>query len=335
MSDARQRRIDGRRAAVVASAAAAVALSIGVPAVVTAVSRGPGGADGRTDGRHQTIGGTARVPDGWRVESWGDLTWAVPGDWEYGTLDQWCALDGGTRTTPAPVVQRPDGVSTLVGCLPARGLGLQVSVGDPQPPTDPAEYVEGAAIGQRRFGQVTLTVSTADAELTARVLGTAHRYEGRDPNGCPAAAVPVALGDGGARSAPTAGRLSVCRYVRTGPDDSDDSGGWVLAQSELLTATESATARWALSAAPRGGGPDADPNGCSGWEAEQVVALRTSAGEVAWVHYDGCSGHGVELLGDGVRRLTVEVLRWAFTPGWSGGVDGAVPTPARFGGPTR
>jgi hypothetical protein len=326
MSESQGRRTRPRRALVVASAAAAVALAIGIPAVVSAVGgRGPArGAGGGDVQRGRTV--ARSVPDGWRVESWRDLTWAVPANWGYGTIDQWCADDDGVegRGRLAPVVQRPYGVSTLVGCGPPRGLGIEISVGGAAPSVDADDYVGGAAVAQKRFGAVTVTVSTRDEALTDRVLGTVRRFEGLDPNGCPAAGDPVGVGEGDGVRGPAAGLLSVCRYARPDPERAP---GWILDQSEQLSAVSSAQAWTALRAAPAGSGPDADPAECSGWEPEQVVALRTSAAEVAWVHVDGCSGRGVELLGDGAHRLTAEVLRWAFSPGWSGAVDGSLPLP--------
>ena len=326
MSDVQPGPGRGRRTAVLTAAAAvAAALAIGVPVVLSggaASGPGPGSED-------QARLGTGEVPQGWRVESWGDLTWAVPDEWGYGTIDQWCADRGdGRRSRAEPVVQRPNVLSTLVGCHPARGLGLQVSVGASAPATDPEAYVEGAAVAQRRFGDATLTVSTRSSQLTERVLATARRFQGLDPHGCPATADPVAARDGGAAGAPAVGgRLSVCRYALRGP-------GAVLDQSELLSAADSARAWEALGSAPEGTGPDADPDSCGGWPAEQAVLLRTAAEDVAWVHHDGCSDHGVALLGEGSRRLTEEVLHWAISPGWSGGWDGSVPMPQRLREPS-
>ena len=91
---ARSRARDRRRTKLV-GVAAAVALCVGVPTGVVALTRGSddtghrgpaaSGADGADD---------QGIPAGQRVESWHGVTALVPDSWGYGSLQDWCANNG-------------------------------------------------------------------------------------------------------------------------------------------------------------------------------------------------------------------------------------------------
>ncbi len=55
--------------------------------------------------------------------------------------------------------------------------------------------------------------------------------------------------------------------------------------------------------------------------------LVTSPDAQGWVTLDACHGFSW----DGTEHdLTADVLYWVLSPGWSGGVEGDVPMPAKF-----
>jgi len=163
-------------------------------------------------------------------------------------------------------------------------------------------------VGGRGIGGVLVSVATPDAEQAHRVLDSMRRIptEG-DPNGCPARLKP-----GGAT--PPEGGLSVCRYDETG----------ALEQSEVLFGEDAGKAVQALQAAPPAG-ECADAS--QGSQPHQVIVLESPGitGRVDLVH--GCSR--VQVDGD-VRDLTIAVMLWAISPGWTGSVDGDVPLPAEL-----
>jgi hypothetical protein len=141
-------------------------------------------------------------------------------------------------------------------------------------------------------------------------------------NGCPVHQDVPGIGRAGVLAAEDDGPLSVCRYALgvDGPNLEDAFAG-------------SRVTSDALRAAPRGTGPDAGPGTCEDWPEDTAVALVGDAGVVAWIHYAGCSGHGVD-LGDGdTRRVTADVMRVVMTPGWSGGTIGEIPLPDQVSDP--
>ena len=109
----------------------------------------------------------------------------------------------------------------------------------------------------------------------------------------------------------------MCRYT---------GDGW-LVQSELLSEADSAAFADAIAAAPLkglGGPACADVGPPSGFV---LAGSGEDLGTVRIVFEDECPGdRGVWLSGT-ARELTSDVLYWALSPGWSGGVDGSVPLP--------
>lgn len=257
------------------------------------------------------------LPDGWRWESFGDLQIGVPATWIPGRLSQWCVGATG-KERRAPRVERPFGVSTLVGCLGDGGYGLVLGpVGDRR--SEPAAPPD-AAVRRVAFDTARATIIARTSALANRVAATATRVTDVDVHGCaPDTALPR-IGSGGVTGDLGSQTISVCRYVRTG-------GRVLLDASEELTSADADALRAALAAAPSGRGPDADRSSCIRGPERQAVALVAAGRIGAWVHYDGCRGHGVEQSGGDLRRLTAGVLHWALSPGWSGGLTGAIPFP--------
>jgi hypothetical protein len=320
-------RLRSRRRTTMTVVAAAVAVAA-VPAVlaVTGPSRdaapGPGGP---TASESDTSPDPA--PAGERVESWRNLTVTVPDDWGYGGGSDWCA-DGGLGEEPEVV--RPEGVVRTIGCTPQNGYGLYFGDGSAirfvydsghvwqygwESPDQVEVYPEDAWLGFFQDGDHYLMVVTPDEATTRAVLESARVVGDHDPNGC-------AVRDRGALALGSDGRWSVCRY---GPD------GW-LRESVLLTASESAELEAAVGAAPVrrevencGEPTDLEPVG-------QVLAGSGGPlGLVSIVFESWCpEDNGIYLSGT-TRELTEDVMRFALTPGFSGGLDGSVPVPQEPG----
>lgn len=278
--------------------------------VSTAVSPDPTPTDFR---------GRAWIPDGWRSETYDGIEMAVPDSWRYGDLDQSCILPDDN-----PVYDRPGGFSTAVGCFGPQGYGVRFEeprAVDPDAlrPDSPSvdgkpvrEFPEGSAVRTATIGMTMVLLVLKDAALADRVIATVHAVGATDANGCTSTADVPGLGK--ATTVPdVGGNVSVCRYS---PDR-----GRHLEESELLSGADSAAARAALAAAPVGTGPDASRKNCIDTPGlEEVVELRTTAGPLAWVHFADCRGHGID-LGSSTRQLTKDVMYWALSPGWSGGID--------------
>ena len=257
--------------------------------------------------------GDPGLPSGFRVESWHDVSVDVPSTWGHGNLATWCLDDA-----PAPaahVVERPGGAVPAIGCgAPAQGYGLRFSAageGARAPRPRPSRSVTarrtrstpGSARPSRTgCGSRWSPGSAYDARY---VLSSVRAIEGVDDNGCPA----VASGSTGAAD-PV--EVAVCRY----------DGGSRLVQSERLTGDQAEAARAAVEAAP----PARRANDCRNPQGEHVVLVIGA--QVAEVQYTGqaCSDRGI-LVGDDRRELTSDVLYWALSPGWSGGVERWVPLP--------
>ena len=111
----------------------------------------------------------------------------------------------------------------------------------------------------------------------------------------------------------------MCRY---------SGDGW-LVQSELLTADQSEQFLAAVQAAP----PFAVVGECR-TQSEPVgrVAAGTDGdlGTVSIVFEDTCFQRRGVFFSGSSAALTEDVLYWALSPGWSGGVDGSVPLPREF-----
>jgi hypothetical protein len=323
LASAARARARRRRRSHVAGGAALVALAIGVPGAVVAL----GGDDGRGQdvgpANHGNTGvdpngddgdGQDSVPalaDGYRWESWHDVTIQVPDDWEYGSLSDWCV--GGP--TPTPRVQRPGTVANDILCEPASTYGLTFQVIDnkddflwPIVHQDSGGWPEKNVVGGRGIGGVLAMVATPTLEPAAKILDSMRAIgpEG-DPNGCRSRYTPDAAN-------PPEGALSVCRYDET----------WALEQSEALVGEDAGDAIRALQAAPEAG-ECADAS--QGSQPHAVVVLAAAGVSATVDLVEGCPRVTV----DGqVRELTPEVVYWALSPGWSGSVPGDVPLPSEL-----
>lgn len=301
---ARSRARSKRRSRLV-GVAAVVALALGVPTAIVATQASDSESPGRVadDPNADTVG----APDGFRYESWRDVTVLVPDSWGYGTLDQWCVGDEPER----PLVERPGGNSTLALCSPGFGHGVRFQTVDN---TDDFEWplveqtgdtwAPGTFVGARGRGGVLVEVALPDSALAAKILASVQVNVRVDPNGCPvnAESDPVVPGDS----------MTVCRY---------DVGGR-LQQSELLTGDKVSRAEKALHDAPAG-----ESRGCTAElrSDQQFIRLSSLAEDAeidlkcGWLTQRGET-----------RPLTPDILYWALSPGWSGSVPGDVSLPSEL-----
>ncbi len=294
-----------RRRNRLAGAAAVVALALGVPTAIVATQGSDSDSSDRVadDPNADTVG----APDGFRYESWRDVTVLVPDSWGYGTLDQWCVGDEPER----PLVERPGGTSTLALCSPGFGHGVRFQT---VPNTDDFEWplvqqagdtwAPGTFVGARGRGGVLVEVALPDSALAAQILASVQVNARLDPNGCPvdSSSDPVSPDDS----------MSVCRY--------DPSGQ--LEQSELLKGADVKAAELALWAAPAATATDCDAL------PAQTIRLTSSA-EDAGIDLS-C---GTFMVRGEARQLTEDVLYWALSPGWSGSVPGGVSLPSELRSP--
>jgi hypothetical protein len=303
---ARSRARDRRRTRV-AGVAGAVVLAVGVP---TAVLVARGAHDDQTPHRSGTSvakdpsGPGRTLPAGYHYESWHDVTIEVPDTWGYGSLSDWCA-DQGTLDTPR--VERPGTVHLDILCSPGSSYGVTFAPAQQDGTVDwpvaeqhSEAWPGGAFVGATTVGDVVVTVAAPDLLTAQGVISSAQRNERLDPNGCPI--------DSGSDPVVPAGTMAVCRYDATG----------LLEQSELLRGHDVDAAQAAVKGASR-----ASDEGCSPdtpGESRIRLASLTEDAEVSL----GCGSFSDQGV---LRTLTSDVLYWALSPGWSGGVDADVPLP--------
>ena len=326
LADGARARLLARRRTTMTVVAAAVTVAA-VPAVLAVMgpSRdagpGPGGPTASESSADPTPD-TDPVPAGQRVESWRNLTVTVPDGWAYGGGSDWCA-DGGLGQEPEVV--RPEGAVRTIGCTPQNGYGVYFGDGSAinfvydsghvwqygwESPDQVHVYPEDAWLGFFQDGANYLMVVTPAEATTRAVLESARVVRGHDPNGCAVRdGTDVAQGDGD--------RWSLCRY---------SGDGW-LAQSELLSTDESQRFEAAVADAPLDAG-EGEPCADVGPPDGRVAAGSGSdLGSISIVFESWCPSRNGIFLAGAVRELTPDVLYWALSPGWSGGVDGSVPLP--------
>ncbi len=288
-----------RRRRTTAAVVAAAAVVVAIPVTVSVVSgSGTGGAPDRDD---STVADS--LPADWRTETWHDLSVTVPPDWTYGGGSDWCTSGRGVEAT-TPQVSRPAGVIPTIACSPSYGYGAhfgEPSSGELPPGTEGvvqqyrgSRYPDGSWIGYASTGAAAVWVVTDDRTTTRQVLDSATPVGEVDANGC---ATRLEM------SAPSGSdRLSVCRY---------DRRGW-LEQSELLSPADSASARGAVAEAP---GAACTPDTVGG----TVVTLHASGFGYRLVLGGSCAG--VTDDAGTTKQATRDVLYWALSPGWSGGLS--------------
>lgn len=310
LADAARGRARTRRRTKLVGLSAAAVLAVAVPTVAVLATGGSGGGD-RQGVDTPVLDGPA---DGLRLETWRNVTVEVPEEWGYGSVNQWCTAD---VTTPSPVVEKPGIVTTLMLCEPGFGYGVtfadlrQGGVGGDIPvsqPTDDLGYPSGAWVGWRAIGEVGVTVSAADRATAEQVLASATLVEDEDPNGCAVDPnTPVESG----------GRMEVCRY---------DAEGF-LTQSELLSADDTAAAEAALAQVGTQDSSSCEGRGGVVPAPYVVMAARGSTYRVVF-EADDCSALGVFVGKETFGPLSEDVLYWAISPGWAGGISGDVALPA-------
>lgn len=271
---------------------------------------------------------SAAAPSTWRTESFRDLEVKVPPSWGHGTLSTWCLR--GRNEPGAPVVERPNGGVRSIRCAqPEEGYGIQffsTATFDPVAGdlTKPWRY--GWEPGQVKVYprdswlaiacatcEYAVRVVAPDRRTAERVVDSVRTVDGVDSHGCSVRRT---------ESAPrvATGTVAVCRY---------DGEGW-LEQGELLTGGDADAAVAAVDAAPTaqmayGPGPCKDPDNLPG-----EVLLREPGREVSVVFDSDCVHDLGVRYGDELYEVTDDVLYWALSPGFSGGIAGDVPVPERL-----
>ena len=275
-----------RRRRTTAAALVAVLVVIAVPVGVRLAAGGSGPQ-------------VTAVPDGWRTESFRDLTLQVPEDWGHQGGPDWCAGDG------RPAVTRTEGFLTNVDCRPRLSYGVRFRDVPPEVFPEPSGVPDDAVLELVGTSSTSAWVVAESEGQLAAIVASAHEIDGVDANGCPPVVAPDAEGSGE--------RVSVCRY---------DSGE--LDQSELLSVGDSARAGQAVDAAPR---DDGGFVACPESSREQPVITMRSAGLSAdLLPSSGCALSTRFLDGTRERLVTEDVLYWALSPGWRG-ADGDLPLP--------
>ncbi len=289
-------------ATAVVAAAAAVPLGLGLVEV--------GGEDpGVATGPDPVV---SQVPADWRFESYHNVEFAVPPTWGYGSLDGWCAA-GPSLAGRQPVVERPGAVVATIAC-PSSAYGVRVAG---SAPTDPPP---GAIVLDTTVGGTTVTVVAQDAEVAQTVIGSVRAIAGKDSYGCAATKQVPALGEmTGSSTIDRKDPVTLCRY---------DLGldGPNLSSSERVSKPADLESFWlGLDAGQPGVGPDSGPSTCIDSPESEALLVQVGDQEVAWVHYSGCAGHGIDVHGT-TLKLNEQVMYWALPRGGFG-LDGSIPLP--------
>jgi len=300
----------------VPAAAAVVLLAVvGVPLVVSQSvgSRAPAAgvpADARAERAPQsTAAGYDRpsaTPD-WRWESHRVLSYQVPSSWGYGwaPASDWCA--GGLQTKYGAIVDvalgdRPVRMILCPRAIPADQLPMFVTVRAAASPDRGWDLPSGWSITSKELNGYLLEVVHPDSEarVADEIVASVRPIGEADPNGCPATA---GLPDSSVGTRPE--RVSLCQY--------DLAKGRQLVASKQLVADAAQPVFEALTAAPKGSGPD-DPSCHVVGNTDVIVRLwKGSTAKDAVVRYAGCQGNGVTGL-DERRKLTREICHAVMVP---------------------
>ncbi len=335
LADGARDRARSRRRTVLALGTAAVAAAIAVPAALSFGGPEAGGPVTRdpsppVPSSSMSPSEAPPVPQDGRVETWRNLEVRVPGDWGYGELSTWCAAGGSLDDR---VVERPGGVVEAIACkAPQSGFGVQFfdpaaydpayAAGHVRRIAEHGPFPEGSWVGFQYAGEpatadAAVLVVAPSERVASDVLESARLVDGADGNSCPTrydADAPADLG----------GRMSVCRYT---------ADRW-LAQSELLSPAETDLALEAVEQAP--GTAYAPPCAAPAppeqvEEVSEFAVLLSGKGRMTVVWQGSvCADQGIVIDARERRLLTEDVVYWALSPGWSGGVDGGVPLPGEL-----
>lgn len=309
---ARSRSRRRRRARLVVAAAVGVAVAVPVGVAVLGDEGG---------GRPPTADDPAPAPEpdaDTRIETWHDVQVEVPASWGYGARSAWCT--GGDETVP--VVERPGGVVPMIACTPTYSYGVSWGSSSAISPVYPsghvwqyeagdiAEYAPGSWLGYWYEGDDLVQVNAADKETVQAIIDSVQVVDSVDGNGCP-----VTREEGFTTDSE---QMSVCRY---------DAGG-ELEQSELLSVEDTAAAIAALNEAPPGD-PGKPTTNCQGQQPERLVVdlITTDLNSEVIIQAPCPYRPGITSGGESFQELTEDVLYWALSPGWSGGLQQGVPLP--------
>lgn len=280
---ARLRRRRRMTAVVVAAAVAVVAIPVGLQL-----------AQQRTESEVTTV-----VPDGWRTESFRDLTLRVPGDWGYQGGPDWCLGNG------RPAVTRTEGWLVRAGCEPRFTYGVQFRDVPPEVFPEPTDVPDDAVLELVGTSSTSAWIVAESEDQLAQIKASAHENDGVDANGCPSVFDP--------ELASTDDRVSICLF---------ESGELEL--SELLSDADSAAVRSAVADAPLDEGGFV---GCPEYaRAHPRITLRSQDLSADLLPSD-CGIASRMLDGSLVKLVTEDVLYWALSPGAAVGSASDLPMP--------
>ena len=244
---------------------------------------------------------------GWRWESHRVLSYQVPTSWGYGwaPASDWCA--GGQQTRYGAIVDvalgdRPVRMILCPRAIPVDQLPMFVSVRAADATDRGWDLPSGWSITSKAMSGYVLDVVHPDREarVADEIVASVRPIGDVDPNGCPATA-----GSPVRSEVVRPDRVSLCQY--------DLAKTRQLVASKVLVGDTAQPVFEALTAAPKGVGPD-DPSCQAVGRTEVIVRLwkGSTAADVS-VRYAGCQGNGVTGL-DGVRKLTRAVCQAVMVP---------------------
>lgn len=320
------------RQRVVAAVAAAVVVLVGSATLALTVGPDAGRVAAPAGGSSQDPApprsGPDPLPEGWRLEQFRDVVFAVPADWGHGYEPggSWCAA----ADTNAPAQPRPyvdlggPQVEAAIACpeLPDRLVDEHVAVRDAiDSEGDTVTEQAGFAIVTRVVSGVELTVTSKDPDLVAGVLDSIRPVVVDDRcQPTTAATVPGAEPAPGFDAAPEdVSRVVLCQY--------DPGYGDVPAEDPLRAATELQPAAGRELVAQIMTAPTPEPPPCA-FDAEDpdplelVVVLRVETEGVwsqIWLRGASCPDGsalrvGSYATGSGLRAVSRETCQATLQP---------------------
>lgn len=299
LADGARRRLRRRRTTIAGAGVLAGLVVVAPFLFMDGEPEGPGIATDPTS----PSASTTVVDDGVRTESWHDVTFEVPDDWGHGGTSAWC-VPGRSPEESTPTVGRPTDIVPMILCDPGQGYGVTIGSAAAFDPVyesghvwqydtegvDSAVYPDGAWLSYWYDDTSVVTIVTPDRALTEQVLGSVHRIDGVDPNGC----APT-LGEAEAGLSDGTDSTSLCRY------DEGDGLDW----SRRLTADEARQLGDAVQAAPM----RTEASQCQSQDTiPGRTALLTGGSYTATVITDAsCKADNGVFLSGVVRELTDEI----------------------------
>jgi hypothetical protein len=311
-------RARSRRRRTTALAAGVSSATVAVVAVAAAQLSGPDPTQ-RTPSADNSPSSseTVAADPGWRWESWHDVQVQVPADWVYGSRSQWCTTSTRNDGWRVPRVWRTHEPVTKVHCSdPTESYGVTffptwaIDIGWERGKIVQIEDGRSGPVGAWYSiileSDVGVRIAAPDRETVEHIIGSADRFRTHpDNNGCFFAAE---RNFGRVEAEP--GTINVCRYM---------DGFW-LQQSERLEGPAADATIAALEEAPVIG----RSNCPIGKVPQPVIELVTAEGVAqVWVG-TWCQGVYWDRR---LRELTPELMYWALSPGYAGGLPSDVPLP--------